>query len=34
MVNDSDYDADSPFQHISFADYNLFSLGEEGVVPD
>lgn len=34
MVNDNDYDADSPFQHISFADYNLFSLGEEGVVPD
>lgn len=34
MVNDNDYDANSPFQHISFADYNLFSLGEEGVVPD
>ena len=23
MVNDNDYDASSPFQHISFADYNL-----------
>lgn len=34
MVNDNDYDASSPFQHISFADYNLFSLGEEGVVSD
>lgn len=33
-VNDNDYDADSPFQHISFADYNLFSLSEEGAVPD
>lgn len=34
MVNDNNYDASSPFQHISFADYNLFSLGEKGVVSD
>ncbi len=34
MVNNNHYDINSPFQHISFADYHLFSLGEDEVEPD
>lgn len=30
----NDYDSDSPFQHISFSDYHLFSLCENGAEPD
>lgn len=33
-VCDYDYDACSPFQHVSFSDYHMFLLCETGVVPD
>lgn len=33
-VCDYDFDACSPFQHVSFSDYHMFSLCETGVVPD
>ena len=33
-VNNNEYDCESNFQHISFSDYNLYSLSAEGIHAD
>ena len=33
QLNESGYDASSPFQHVSFSDYHMYTLTENGVSP-